>query len=238
MSSFDEHATKYDSWFIENEQVLASEVLLLRYCLGNPGRVLSIGCGSGLFEWLLRRDHDIEIAEGIEPAAEMAEIARQRNMNALVAPAEELPHRAASFDTALMNGIGAYVDNLPRAFAEAHRVLKPSGQLVVADVPASSGYGMLYQLAAAVGTWADPRLAKIAPAKPYPIEFVGAAAWRTTAESAELVREAGFSELRYAQTLTVHPRFSNDAIEQPQEGFDRGGYVAICARKTTQGDGR
>jgi predicted TPR repeat methyltransferase len=65
---FDEYADAYDAWFLQNRQVLASEVLLLKHALGHPGRTLSVGCGSGLFESLLRREHGIEIRFGVEPA--------------------------------------------------------------------------------------------------------------------------------------------------------------------------
>ena len=42
---------------------------------------------------------------------------------------------------------------------------------------------------------------------------------------------AGFRELEYLQTLTRHPKYSNDLVEEPVEGFDRGDYVAIRAIK-------
>jgi hypothetical protein len=38
-------------------------------------------------------------------------------------------------------------------------------------------------------------------------------------------------DLEYAQTLTVHPKYSDSGVEQPIEGYDRGDYVAIRGRK-------
>jgi hypothetical protein len=86
-------------------------------------------------------------------------------------------------------------------------------------------------VAALVGTWDDQRLRRIAPPDPYPVEFVRRASWRTTEEISAVLREVGFGGFAYAQTLTTHARFSNDAVEEPVEGYDRGGYVAIRARK-------
>ena len=229
--AFDEHASKYDGWFIENANVLGSEVLLVKSALRDAGEILSVGCGSGLFESILARDHGIVVRHGVEPAEGMAAIARERGLDVKIAPAEDLPIEDARFDTVLMNGTPAYLTDLVGALREAHRVLKPGGRVIVADVPASSGYGMLYQLAAKVGTWDDPRMRKIAPAKPYPVEFVGEAQWRTTEEVTDALLATGFGDFEYQQTLTTHPRFSNDAIEEPSPGHERGGYVAVRAWK-------
>jgi ubiquinone/menaquinone biosynthesis C-methylase UbiE len=228
---FDEHAEKYDAWFLKNMKILESEVLLLKRCLHDPGESLSVGCGSGLFEHILRTQYGIDIHFGVEPASDMARIAEMRGMEVKIAVAEELPFGANEFDTVLLNGTPSYITDLENAFREAHRVLKPDGRIVVADVPAESSYGLLYKLAGIRGSWDDPHLAKTAPADPYPVEFTVAANWRTTEEKAEMLRGAGFVDLGYAQTLTRHPKYSNDSIEQPVEGYDRGDYVAIRARK-------
>ncbi|MCJ7627005.1 MAG: class I SAM-dependent methyltransferase [Longimicrobiales bacterium] len=228
---FDEHATEYDSWFLKNRNVLQSEVELLAGVLKDPGRALSVGCGSGLFEMILREGHRIDIHFGLEPASWMAEIAAKRGMEVKIGPAEELPFDDDSFDTVLLNGTPSYIGDLRRAFTEAYRVLHGRGHIVVADVPAESSYGTLYRLAAMVGSWDEPSLKAIAPPVPYPIEFAAAANWRTTQEKLDLLREVGFHGLRTSQTLTLHPKFSDEAPETPIPGHDRGDYVAILGRK-------
>jgi SAM-dependent methyltransferase len=169
---FDEYADKYDAWFLQNRNVLQSEVLLLKQVLGDPGHALSVGCGSGLFEHLLRTDHGIDIRHGVEPAEGMAEIARKRGMDVVPGSAEQIPLGDEEFDTVIMNGTPGYI-----------------------------------------------------------AEFVASANWRTTEEKADLLQEVGFTDLSYQQTLTAHPKYSNDRVEQPSEGFDRGDYVAIRGLK-------
>jgi ubiquinone/menaquinone biosynthesis C-methylase UbiE len=230
-SAFDEYAEQYDSWFLQNGTVLESEVLLLKHALAAPGKTLSVGCGSGLFEQLLRARHGVDIRFGTEPAEAMAQIAEKRGMSVKRGVAEQLPYEDAGFETVLLNGIPSYVADLAKAFKEAYRVLKQDGHIVVLDVPAESSYGLLYKLAGMIGSYEDPYLKKVIPGVPYPVEFAAAANWRTTEEKAGMLTAAGFVDLSYSQTLTRHPTFSNDAVEQPVEGFDRGDYVAIRARK-------
>ena len=228
---FDEYAEQYDTWFLNNRNVLESEVLLLKHFLADPGKALSVGCGSGLFEQLLRNEHGIDIRHGIEPAEGMARIAEKRGMSVSPGTAEQLPVADAEFDTVIMNGTPGYVEDLKQAFSEGYRVLKSGGAIVVLDVPAESSYALLYKLAGLQGTWEDPYLQNVAPPHPYPVEFVTGAKWRTTEEKAGLLTNVGFVDLEYAQTLTVHPKYSNSGVEQPVEGCDRGDYVAIRGRK-------
>ena len=110
-------------------------------------------------------------------------------------------------------------------------MLKPGGSIVVLDVPKESSYALLYNLAKVLNTWNDPLLQGVIPESPYPIEFVAAANWRTTQEKTDLLKETGFKNFKYAQTLTRHPLYSNREKEAPVDGYDRGDYVAICGKK-------
>lgn len=86
--SFDQYAEKYDSWFLDNENVLLSEVKLVAKTLEGCQNIFSVGCGSGLFESILRKDYGIEINEGLEPSKDMAEIAQKRGINVTISTSQ------------------------------------------------------------------------------------------------------------------------------------------------------
>ena len=228
---FDQYASAYDAWFLDNRNVLYSEVNLVASTLKDAGRVLSVGCGSGLFEKILREEYGITVTDGIEPSKGMAEIACKRGMHVVEATAEEADFGHGTYDTLLFNGTPSYIGDLRSVVRKAYEALPAGGRIILIDVPKESSYGLLYNLAKAVGTWDHPPLAGCYPPNPYPIEFVDVAAWRTTAEKVELLREAGFTDLEFSQTLTSHPVCSNDEEEQPTPGYGKGDYVAVVARK-------
>lgn len=228
---FDQYASAYDAWFLDNRNVLYSEVRLVASTLKGAGRVLSVGCGSGLFEKILREEFGIVITDGIEPSTGMAEIARKRGMNVTVATAEEADFGHGTYDTLLFNGTPSYIGDLKGVVRKAYEALPAGGRIILIDVPKESSYGLLYNLAKAVGTWDHPLLEGCYPPNPYPIEFVDVANWRTTAEKVALLREAGFTDLAFSQTLTSHPVCSNDEEEQPAPGYGKGDYVAVVAYK-------
>ena len=233
-NGFDQFEPAYDVWFLINRNVLYSEVNLLASVLENAGRVLSVGCGSGLFEKILRDERGIDIRNGIEPSEGMADIARKRGMNVAVAKAEDADFGTNEYDTILFNGTPSYIAPLDKVIAKAFAALPEGGRIILIDVPKESSYGILYNLAKSLGTWNHPLLHGTFPADPYPIEFVKAANWRTTAEKIQMLTDAGFTGLEFAQTLTSHPLNSNLAEEQPTEGYGSGDYVAITAYKPSE----
>ncbi len=221
-------ASRYDSWFLSNQFVLESEVLLLKYMLEpNPGKALSVGCGSGLFEYILRTRYGIVIEDCVEPSPDMAEVAKARGLRVKIGYAEELPFEDSTFDTVILNGVLDYVKDDVKAVKEAYRVLKHGGHIVVADVVAEGSYGLLYKLAELLGSWDDPYIARVRPPNPYPIEYVRQARWHTVDEVRKLLEDAGFVIVKVAQTLTRHPKYSNESVEYPTDGYDRGDYVAF-----------
>jgi SAM-dependent methyltransferase len=230
-SNFDQYAEKYDAWFLKNKNVLYSELKLVAFFLKNAGDVLSVGCGSGLFEMLLQQEYKITVKYGIEPSKAMAEIAGKRGMIVRIETAEEGDFGQNQYDTILFNGTPSYINDLQKAFNRTFKALRTGGKIVVIDVPKESSYAMLYNLAKVLGTWSHPLLEGIQPKDPYPIEFVKSANWRTTMEKTAMLNKAGFTDFAYAQTLTKHPVYSDNSLEEPREGFDCGDYVAICAYK-------
>ena len=97
-----------------------------------PGAVLDVGMGTGrLCAALEERGWT---AFGLDRTQEMVRLARERLPHArerlVRGIAEELPFAAESFDAVVATGALEYVDDLPRALAEAARVLRPQGRLV------------------------------------------------------------------------------------------------------------
>ena len=227
LKSFDAYAEKYDAWFKENKNLFSSEVAVVAWFLKHGERILSIGCGSGLFEDALRKDYNIDIREGIEPSEAMSDIARKRGMEVTIGTAEEADFGKDTYDTLLFNGTPGYIDDLQKAFRKAAKALKSGGKIVVIDVPKESSFAILYNLGKIIGTWDDDVFKGVKPDAVYPIEFVKEARWRTTAEKVELLKRTGFGDFDYAQTLTRHPLYANEFIENPTKGYQKGDYVAI-----------
>ncbi len=150
---FDEYASAYDAWFLDNRNVLYSEVNLVASTLRDAGRVLSVGCGSGLFESILRKEYGITVTDGIEPSVGMAEIARKRGMNVTIATAEEADFGHGDYDTLLFNGTPSYIGDLASVVRKAYDALPDGGRIILIDVPKESSYGIMYNLALALGTW-------------------------------------------------------------------------------------
>lgn len=228
---FDEYASEYDAWFLENPNVLESEVRLVASTLRGAGKILSVGCGSGLFEKILRENFGIDITDGVEPSAPMADIARRRGMNVTEATGEEYDFPDGQYDAILFNGCPSYITDLRAVVEKVYAALRPGGRIILIDVPKESTYGIMYNLAKTLGTWDHPLLEGVYPPNPYPIELCKVARWRTTAEKTLLLELTGFRNLQFAQTLTTHPLYSDLKAEEPTEGCDKGDYVAITAYK-------
>lgn len=228
---FDEYAEKYDAWFLKNKNVLYSELKLVAHCLQDAGHIYSVGCGSGLFEQILSEDFGIQIQEGLEPSADMARIAVKRGLKVDVCTAENATYNRQLYDTILYNGCPGYIADLELALSKSYCALKPGGKIILIDIPKESGYGLLYNLAKSVGRWNHRLLKDVYPQSPYPMELVSQANWRTTQEKVELMYNVGLSDFSFYQTLIRHPFYSNEGIEEPMEGYDRGDYVAICGYK-------
>ncbi len=99
--------------------------------------VLEVACGAGFgLEWLAGRARRVA-AGGVDE--ESCRIARKPHRGRAKirlgwGDAMELPFESRSFDIALLFEAQYYLENLPRFLAEAHRVLRPGGALLISTV--------------------------------------------------------------------------------------------------------
>lgn len=227
---FDGYAAIYDSWFIKNENLFGSELLLFKKALGDitGKRVLSVGCGSGLFESMI--DHSG--IEGIEPSRDMGTIAEKRGIQVIqYGTIEEARLEENAYDIIYLNGSSSYMEDLSLAFGVCRKALKEGGTFISLDVPKESAFGFMYLLAKQAGTFDHPYLNGVMPKLPYPLELCSAGVWHSTEEKLEVLRALGFHDFSFYQTLLNNPMYTNESIEEVREGYRSGGYVAIIARK-------
>lgn len=231
---FDGYADKYDQWFLTNNRVFESELKLLHACL-NPlkkDKILSVGCGSGLFESALKREYDIIVEYGLEPSTDMAKIAEKRGVKVEIGDAETTLLKDEEYDVIYLNGCSTYIADLSSAYRNCYNALKKGGSLILLDVPVESAYGILYSFAKYVGGYDEKLFSRIKPALPYPIELVKSGIFHSPTEKLSIVKdELKMKNIRFMQTLVAHPIYTNDSVEEPIEGYDKGGYVALIAEK-------
>ena len=100
-----------------------------------PGSVvLDVGCGEGSDALTLQRRFGF-LVTGIDPVARHIEVARaaagRTGPAFLLGTAEDIPAGSAAADLAWCNDVLVHSPDLPRAYAEFRRVLRPGGRALV-----------------------------------------------------------------------------------------------------------
>jgi len=129
--------TRFDPFLLDSRPDLVPEFeSILRTAFPDgTGRLLDIGCGSGLYFPLLAPMAEqlvgVDISAGMIRAAQtLVEKKELANVELRVASAVELPFDDASFDSVLGFDVLHHVPDIDAAVAEAARVLRPGGRFV------------------------------------------------------------------------------------------------------------
>ena len=214
---FNQGAEDFEVWFKNNQNLFMTEFKALEKMVTDPENCLSVGIGNGLFA------KKLGIKKGVEPSQGMAELARAKGIKVIEGRAEEIPLADESTKQVLLGTILAYVDDKRKAVEEAYRILEKRGEAVISIIPAESSFALLYRLASIEGYY----LEQLSPQYPYPIEFLEGTDWIGTEELIKIMKETGFKKLKFVQTLSRHPKYANESIEEVTEGYKKGDYVVV-----------
>jgi SAM-dependent methyltransferase len=103
--------------------------LIRRYTPLEGRTILDVGCGLGTYVQAFRRFSPK--VHGVDIDAEKIVEGNRHLPNLCVAPAESLPYARGTFDVVLSHEVIEHVKDDRRAVAEAVRVLRPGGRLVL-----------------------------------------------------------------------------------------------------------
>lgn len=227
---FDGYAALYDEWFMKNDNLFNSELKLFKKALGDieGKRLLSVGCGSGLFESYI----DCTGLDGIEPSGDMGKIAEKRGVNVIkYGLIEDFDIPKDTYDIIYFNGSSSYMTDLAPVFEKSLQALKKGGKLILLDVPKESAFGCMYLLGKSLNTYDHDYIRDVLPKLPYPLELASSGVWHSTEEKIGVLRSLGVKGFSFYQTLTRNPMYTNEEPEEVTEGYKSGGYVAIIADK-------
>lgn len=201
---FEAHTERYEAWFERHDAAYISELLALRPFVPLTGRGLEIGVGSGRFA------APLGVQVGIDPSRAMLDRARARGLEVLEGIAENLPFADDSFDHALVVTTLCFVDSPEAMLAQARRVLRPGGVLVMGFIDRDSALGRHYE---------KHREASV---------FYRDATFYSASEVERLVTGAGFSVLSWAQTLSRSLE-QTEHIEPVRPGRGQDAFVVVHA---------
>lgn len=100
------------------------------------GRVLDVGCGTGVLLQKLARKYPRVTPVGVDPVPEMLAVARGRlppGTELREGWAEELPFEDNDFDAVVSCSVFHYARQPVAALIEMSRVLRPGGELLITD---------------------------------------------------------------------------------------------------------
>lgn len=137
--AFTDHADDYDRWFDNHPKIYSAQLSMLRNAMPAENVMLEIGVGSGRFA------APLGISLGIDPSRALAAIAQRRGIETVIGVGEHTPFRDNTCDAILMMTIICFLDQPLPVFWEAHRLLKPDGNLVLGFIEKDGEIARRYQ---------------------------------------------------------------------------------------------
>ena len=204
MNIFDHYYKKYDAWYEKNKFTYLSELEAVKQVLPKNGKGLEIGVGTGRFAQALGTKF------GIDPSIEMLKIAKKRGINVRLGDGGRLPFKNGTFDYVAIIITICFVKDPRKVIEESYRVLKKNGKIIIGIVDKNSFLGKFYQKKKSV--------------------FYGKAKFFGVDELTSLIKSTGFNRFYYCQTIFGLSDKVN-SIEKPQNGFGKGSFVVISAKK-------
>lgn len=227
-TDFDQLAQRYDAWYARPVGAWADRyeaAAVFRLLALAPGeRLLDLGAGTGRYA-VAAAARGVEVV-GVDPAAAMLAVARSRTNNQPVtlvrADATRLPFPDGSFDAVLAVTSLCFTADPGRVLAEAARVLRPGGRLVLGEL----------------NRWSLWALLRRAEGLVRPTTYRGAH-FRGIRELRALLAAAGFSLARWEGVLHLPP-FDHAGFLRMLDPIERwaqrhcpavGAFLAIEARR-------
>lgn len=113
--------------------------------LGQGSKVVDLGCGSGIFTFLLsQRGYDVA---GLDISPRLLELGRQKwpHIPFVEGDVEALPYKDGSLDGVFLSGIVHHLPDPSRCAAEVFRVLRPGGRFVAFDPNRKNPFMYIYR---------------------------------------------------------------------------------------------
>lgn len=207
---FDPLASEYDNWFDgEGKLIFATEVRAFQEVLGLlPKSWLEIGVGSGRFAQALG------IGTGVDPSIKLLELASKRGIKVIPGRGEQHLFQSGSFGSVFLIVTLCFVNSPSEVLKEAHRVLAPSGKIVLGLVLKDSPWGKFYEEKKGQGH-----------------RFYKYASFYKYDEVVTFLEQSGFSIEKVVSALFQKPG-KVEQVELPRKGFfPAAGFVIIMAGK-------
>ncbi len=203
---FERYPFKYDQWFIRNKYAYKSEILAIKKQLPKSKNGVEIGIGSGRFA------APLGIKLGVEPSSKMRMLSKKRMIDPIDSIAENLPFRNSIFDFVLMVTTICFIDDIEVSFKEIFKILKPEGVFVIGFIDRTSAIGKLYE---------QHKESSV---------FYNRAEFYSVEKVISFLSKAKFKNFNFSQTI-FHPLSAINKIEQVQNGYGKGSFVVIKAKK-------
>jgi len=205
---FEKHRDQYEDWFERHQFAYQSELQAVKQLLPKTGDGLEVGVGTGRFA------APLGIRIGVEPSRAMGDLAMYRGIDVYQSYGEHLPFYDQSFSHVLLVTTICFLKDLKATLSEVHRVLQPSGHIIIGFVNRESRVGKKYL------EMKDSNV------------FYRQARFFSIDEIKEQLELSGFREFIYSQTIFQDPEKMNKP-DPVRSGYDQGSFVVIRGQKLT-----